>query len=101
MLIDHGAQLDIAGNDCQTALYLAALEHRRGVVQLLLKSGAQIQTDERDSVLALLGNKETEPSKSSTLTRRLQDSQSLAKIQTAGILVGFVAKVTENFSKRP
>jgi ankyrin repeat protein len=98
VLVESGAQLEATGSDGQTPMYLAAHEQHRGVVQVLLKAGAAVQPDRHDPVLALLGE-EKQQGESREMARGFHDPQTLARIGTTDILVGFVAQLTQNFSR--
>jgi len=101
VLVESGAQLEATGSDGQTPMYLAAHEQHRGVVQILLKAGAAVLPDRHDPVLALLSGEREQRGKgeSREIARGFHDPQTLARIGTTDILVGFVAQLTQNFSK--
>ena len=54
LLLDHGAQVDIQGNDGTSALMKASFEGHTDVVQLLLDHGAQVNIQNNNGLTALM-----------------------------------------------
>lgn len=99
VLLSAGADIEAAGNDGTTPLYLAAQQKHKGVVEILLKAGAQLQTERHDPVIALLEERnEEKDSGGKKLVKKNDYEREMMKMGTSDFLVGLVADVTKSWS---